>query len=69
VDICGPLCTSIDVLARSAMLPELLPGDIIAIHSSGAYGPTASPLHFLSHRFPREVIIERLQDRVTIEAI
>ena len=39
----GPLCTSIDTLARNISLPELQVGDVVAILSSGAYGPTASP--------------------------
>lgn len=58
VDITGPLCTSIDRLASGALLPPLAEGDLIAIHASGAYGPTASPLHFISHPTPREILAE-----------
>lgn len=57
VDISGPLCTSIDKLGGAVMLPHLDEGDLIAIHGCGAYGPTASPLHFISHPMPREVFI------------
>lgn len=56
VDITGPLCTSIDRLGSAVMLPPLEEGDLIAIHSCGAYGPTASPLYFISHPLPREVL-------------
>ncbi|WP_241427700.1 type III PLP-dependent enzyme [Fertoeibacter niger] len=56
VDISGPLCTSIDKLASGVTLPPLAEGDLIAVHASGAYGPTASPLHFISHPTPREVM-------------
>lgn len=57
VDISGPLCTSIDRLGAGVMLPPLAEGDLIAVHASGAYGPTASPLHFISHPTPREVMV------------
>jgi diaminopimelate decarboxylase len=59
VDIVGPLCTSIDRLATRVMLPRLEEGDLLAIHNSGAYGLTASPVHFISHSVPSEVIAER----------
>lgn len=58
VDLHGPLCTSIDRLASGVELPVLAEGDLVAVHSSGAYGPTASPLHFISHTPPREVLAE-----------
>jgi diaminopimelate decarboxylase len=58
VDLVGPLCTSIDRLASGVSLPRLEEGDLIAIHGSGAYGLTASPLHFISHPLPREVLVE-----------
>ncbi len=53
----GPLCTSIDVLAQHIVLPETHIGDILAIPMSGAYGLTASPIHFISHPIPSEVMI------------
>lgn len=56
-DISGPLCTSIDRLGSGVMLPRLDEGDLVAIHACGAYGPTASPLHFISHPLPREVLL------------
>jgi diaminopimelate decarboxylase len=58
VDIVGPLCTSIDRIASGAMLPRLEPGDLVAVHSSGAYGPTASPLHFIGHPPPLELLVD-----------
>ncbi len=54
----GPLCTTIDTLARQVKLRGLEAGDLIAIHCSGAYGVTASPIHFISHRPPKEIIAE-----------
>lgn len=59
VDLVGPLCTSIDRLAKGLALPRIEEGDLIAVHGSGAYGLTASPIHFISHPAPREVLIDR----------
>lgn len=56
-DISGPLCTSIDKLGGGVLLPRLDEGDLLAIHAGGAYGPTASPLHFISHPLPAEVLV------------
>lgn len=49
VNVVGPLCTPLDVLARGVMLSRAAIGDTIAIFQSGAYGPTASPSGFLGH--------------------
>jgi diaminopimelate decarboxylase len=58
VDVVGPLCTPLDVLARGAILPSAEIGDLIAVFQSGAYARAASPLGFLSHPTPPEVWIE-----------
>ncbi|WP_336969864.1 type III PLP-dependent enzyme [Sphingobium aromaticiconvertens] len=57
VDLSGPLCTSIDRLGSGVDLPHLEEGDVIAIHNSGAYGLTASPIHFISHAPPAELMV------------
>ncbi|MET0179992.1 MAG: type III PLP-dependent enzyme [Novosphingobium sp.] len=57
VDLVGPLCTSIDRLASGMALPPLAVGDIVAVHNSGAYGLTASPIHFISHAPPAELMV------------
>ncbi len=56
--IVGPLCTPLDTLGRQTDLPDLGVGDIIAVLQSGAYGLTASPVNFLSHPSPNEVLVE-----------
>jgi diaminopimelate decarboxylase len=38
VDVVGPVCESGDFLARDRSLPELEPGDLLAVRSAGAYG-------------------------------
>ena len=58
IDLVGPLCTSIDRLARGVALPRINEGDLIAVHNSGSYGLTASPIHFISHSLPREILID-----------
>lgn len=56
VTICGPLCTPLDVLAESVLLPVAQEGDFIVVGMSGAYGATASPRGFLSHPGPVELL-------------
>jgi diaminopimelate decarboxylase len=56
VDVVGPLCTPLDVLARGVSLPAVAVGDLIGIFQSGAYARSASPLSFLSHAAPPETM-------------
>ncbi|MGQ7869633.1 diaminopimelate decarboxylase [Sunxiuqinia sp. sy24] len=37
-DVVGPICESTDVFAKGIQLPESKRGDLLAIHSAGAYG-------------------------------
>ena len=56
VTIAGPLCTPYDILAKDMELPIIKSGDLICIHNVGAYGYSYSPLEFLSHKKPKEII-------------
>lgn len=56
-DIFGPLCTSIDTLGRGVQLPRLEEGDVLAVHCSGAYGPSSSPANFISHPPAKEFMV------------
>ena len=38
------------------MLPSIETGDLICILKSGAYGLSYSPIHFLGHRTPLELL-------------
>ncbi|MDF0645535.1 MAG: diaminopimelate decarboxylase [Nitrospira sp.] len=38
VDVVGPVCESGDFLAKDRTLPEVNPGDLLAVMSAGAYG-------------------------------
>lgn len=55
--VVGPLCTPLDLLADNMLLPPAMPGDLVVVLQSGAYGYTASPLGFLSHPEPLEVLV------------
>jgi len=55
--VVGPLCTPLDLLADRMDLAEAEVGDLIAVFQSGAYGLTASPLAFLSHGAPGELLL------------
>lgn len=57
VNVVGPLCTPLDILGNKVSLPAAGPGDLIVVFQSGAYGLTASPLNFLSHPHPGEVLV------------
>ena len=61
IDVVGPLCTPLDVLARSIALPQAEVGDLVGVFQSGAYARSASPLEFLSHPQPQEIWIEDSQ--------
>jgi diaminopimelate decarboxylase len=55
--VVGPLCTPLDLLADRMELDQARVGDLVAVFQSGAYGFTASPLGFLSHPSPLEVLL------------
>jgi diaminopimelate decarboxylase len=61
VDLVGPLCTPLDVLAREVELPKAEVGDLVGVFQSGAYARTASPLGFLSHPHPAELLVRNGQ--------
>jgi diaminopimelate decarboxylase len=55
VDVAGQLCTPLDVTARNLVVPDVQPGDLVAIRNVGAYGLTASLIGFLGRPTPKEV--------------
>ena len=64
-ELAGPLCTPVDRLASDAPLPaDLSPGDLLAFHHVGAYAKHASPLAFLGHDMPAEVLVDGLSETV-----
>lgn len=57
VNVVGPLCTPLDVLAEKMSIGEADVGDLICVMQSGAYGFTASPHLFLGHPAPLQVLV------------
>lgn len=55
--VVGPLCTPLDLLADQMELARAVPGDLVVVLQSGAYGITASPAGFLSHPAAAEVLL------------
>lgn len=57
VNVVGPLCTPLDLLADRLPLPKAGAGDLVVIFQSGAYGASASPERFLGHPPALEVLV------------
>ena len=54
--VVGPLCTPLDTLGVDVELAEPRVGDLIGVLGSGAYGYSFSPLLFLGHPLPVEIV-------------
>jgi diaminopimelate decarboxylase len=55
-EVVGPICESTDVLAAAAGLPDLEPGELVAILDAGAYGMTMASNYNTQPR-PPEVVV------------
>jgi diaminopimelate decarboxylase len=55
-EIVGPICESTDVLAAAADLPDLEPGELVAILDAGAYGMTMASNYNTQPR-PPEIVV------------
>ena len=62
-NIVGPICESGDFFAKDIEVPKTNPGDLIVIHSAGAYGFTMSSNYNTRPR-AAEVAIENGKDRL-----
>jgi len=67
--VVGPLCTAIDTLALRVKLPVTSAGDLVVVGCAGAYGPSASPLFFISHKPPVEAICETISGTAQFENV
>jgi diaminopimelate decarboxylase len=56
-DVVGPVCESGDFLARDRELANVLPGDLLAVATAGAYGFVAAS-NYNSRPRPPEVLVE-----------
>jgi diaminopimelate decarboxylase len=55
--IVGCLCTPLDRLADKGGFPRAGEGDLVAVFCAGAYGASASPVHFLGHGPAAELLV------------
>jgi diaminopimelate decarboxylase len=55
-ELVGPLCTPMDSMARNLALPLFEVGHLAAVCNVGAYAFSASPLLFLGHETPVEIV-------------
>ncbi len=70
-DVVGPICESGDFLARDREISDVLPGDLLAVATVGAYGFVAAS-NYNSRVRPPEVLVEgaewrTIRDRETYE--
>jgi len=63
-EVVGPICESTDVLATGVDLPDLVPGDLVAILDAGAYGMTMASNYNAQPR-PPEIVVEHGSARVS----
>jgi len=57
-NLVGPLCTTLDLMAKDIPVESPRVGDAIALLNSGSYGFTSSPLFFLGHETPVELLAD-----------
>lgn len=57
VQVVGPVCETADVLGRDVLLPEVQPGDLLAVMTAGAYGMVMASNYNARPR-PAEVVVE-----------
>jgi diaminopimelate decarboxylase len=62
-DVVGPVCESGDFLAQDRQMPEVFPGDLLAVCTTGAYG-FAQASNYNARPRPAEVMIENGSWRV-----
>ncbi len=56
-DVVGPVCESGDFLARAREMPNVMPGDLLAVCTAGAYGFVAASNYNARPR-PPEILVE-----------
>jgi diaminopimelate decarboxylase len=69
VSLVGPLCTPLDVLARTANVVDPKVGMVLALPNVGAYGLTASLVGFLGRPVAAEVVLDGPDDVVDVRRL
>lgn len=60
VTVVGPICETTDILAKGVLLPEMQPGDLLAVLTCGAYGMVMSSNYNARPR-PVEIVTQDAQ--------
>jgi diaminopimelate decarboxylase len=63
VDVVGPVCESGDFVAKNRPLPEVEPGDLLAIRGAGAYGREMQSM-YNARPLPPEVLVDGSRSRL-----
>jgi diaminopimelate decarboxylase len=63
VDVVGPVCESGDFVAKDRPLPEVTPGDLLAIRGAGAYGREMQSM-YNARPLPPEVLVDGARSRI-----
>ena len=58
--VVGPLCTPSDILLQDVEIGYVMAGDYIIFPKAGAYAFTTSPVNFLSHICPKEILVDNI---------
>ncbi|WDV44956.1 diaminopimelate decarboxylase [Clostridiaceae bacterium M8S5] len=66
VTICGKCCESGDILIHDLKTPEISPGDILAVFSTGAYGYSMAN-NYNSNVIPAVVLVKDGKDEVIVK--
>lgn len=66
VDVVGPVCESGDFLALDRSIDDVRPGDLVAVHTAGAYG-FAMASNYNSRPRPAEVLVDGTRFAVVTE--
>lgn len=56
-DVVGPICESGDIFGESRSMPEVRDGELVAIHSAGAYGFSMAS-NYNSRPLPPEIMVD-----------
>jgi diaminopimelate decarboxylase len=63
VDVVGPVCESGDFVAKDRPLPDMKPGDLLAIRGAGAYGREMQSM-YNARPLPPEVLVDGSRARL-----
>ena len=71
MDLVGPICETGDFLALDREIEALAPGDLVAVHTAGAYGFTMASQYNSRPRAPEVLVDENrwavIRERETYE--